>query len=77
MSDRPNVGAWQPFNRGAFAYVRKPYREIEVQPVATGWRWTVRTIAPRSGQFTVLAEGLEPSQSAAKRRSMDAAQRRR
>lgn len=77
MSDRPNVGAWQPFHRGAFAYIRAPYREIEVMPVATGWRWTVRTIAPRSGRFTVLAEGLEPSQSAAKRRSMDAAQRRR
>jgi len=77
MNDRPNVGAWQPFDRGAFAYIRKPYREIEVQPVATGWRWTVRSIAPRSGRFTVLAEGLEASEATAKRRSMDAAQRRR
>lgn len=81
MSDRPNVGAWQPFHRGAsgsmFAYTRKPYREIEVMPVATGWRWIVRTIAPRNGRFTVLAEGLADSESAAKRRSMDVAQRRR
>jgi hypothetical protein len=77
MSNRPNVGAWQRFYRGAFAYIRNPYREIEVMPVATGWRWIVRTIAPRNGRFTVLAEGLADSESAAKRRSMDVAQRRR
>lgn len=77
MSNRPNVGAWQSFNRGAFAYIRKPYREIEVQPIATGWRWIVRTIAPRNGRFKVLAEGVESSEIKAKRRSMDVAQRRR
>ena len=71
---REVISTWWPFGRGWRAVSRRPYLELEVRPVADGWRWTVEKIVPASGTFSVVHEGLEESSERAKQAATQAAE---
>ena len=70
---RPNVSPWFAVGDRVCASQRRPYAELEVWPCASGWSWRVDRIAAQSGAFAAVAEGIEPTQAAAKRAAVDSA----
>jgi hypothetical protein len=43
------IPAWFRIEEGFRATTKQPYMELEVLPVANGWRWTVESMSPRLG----------------------------
>ena len=70
---REMIPAWFRIEEGFRATTKQPYMELEVLPVANGWRWTVESMSPQSGRFRVLGAGVCKSERAAKRAAMDKA----
>ena len=70
---RPNLTPWYVVGTGYRRIQRRPYAEIEAYPTQAGWRWRVERIAPGSGRFSTVAEGLAESEASAKRAAVDSA----
>ena len=70
---RPNLTPWYAVGNGYTRAQRRPYAEMETYPTAGGWRWRVDRIAPKSGRFETVAEGMAPGETSAKRAAVDSA----
>ena len=70
---RPNLTPWYAVGNGYKRAQRRPYAEMETYPAAGGWRWRVDRIAPKSGRFETVAEGMAPGEASAKRAAVDSA----
>ena len=68
---RPVVGPWYTFGSGFQSTIREPYHDLEVVPVADGWRWRRSRIDVASGSFKVVASGVARSIEAAKAAAED------
>lgn len=49
---RPLLTPWYQFGRGLQRTLRRPYLDIEVQPVSAGWMWRVTDL-----QGNLIAKG--------------------
>ena len=70
---RPNLTPWYAVGNGYKRAQRRPYAEMQAYPAAGGWRWRVDRIAPKTGQFETVAEGIAPGEASAKRAAVDSA----
>ena len=74
---RPNLTPWYAVGSGYRRAQRAPYAELEAYPTRAGWRWRVDRIAPGSGRFRAVADGVAANERAAKAAAVAAAARLR